>query len=509
MHTSRRCSTLAVAGLAFALGAAPAGAASHREAPLMTLDPAADITDVYAFMSYDAANLARAAGDRKATLILNVIPAQEPSSGPNYFAFDDNVLYEIHVDNDKDGDAEDVIYQVRFQTTVDKPDQFVATLALPPVTDLEGPNAAGMAIKQRYTVTELRNCKDKKKGPKCKDKTVLFGGQSKPAVPSNIGPRTMPDYAALAAKGIFTDTDTGIRVFAGQRAETFAIDLGAVFDTVNLRRTPLPVETVMEDANDAINPFGTNAFSGFNVNTIAIEVPAKRLTRDGASPSAANGTIGVYASTSRQQVTIRRGAPALNPKKPPEDLLQGAKSFRQVSRMANPLVNELIIAIGKKDLWNATDPSDEVQFLDFYRKLAVADALKTVSGVDVPPQPRDDIVHLLTQYADQDVSKGPFSELLRLDMTVPPTAPDSIKRLGPLAHDSAGVATPDPAGFPNGRRPNDDVTDLVVRVVGGQNYIDNRVGDGVHLNDKGITPDFPFLPTPYDGRDRVHKDPGE
>src|SRR5204863_227313 len=160
-------STLVVAGLTLVLAATSPRAASHREAPLMTLDPAADITDVYAFVSYDTANLARASADRKVTLILNVIPAQEPSSGPNYFA----------------------------------------------------------------------------------------------------------------------------------------IDLGAVFDTVNLRRTPLPVETAAEDANDAVNPFGVNAFSGFNVNTIAIEVPAKRLTGDGAAPSAANGTIGVYASTSRQQVT--------------------------------------------------------------------------------------------------------------------------------------------------------------------------------------------------------------
>ena len=508
MHTWHS-STLVVAGLTLVLAATSPRAASHREAPLMTLDPAADITDVYAFVSYDTANLARASADRKVTLILNVIPAQEPSSGPNYFAFDDNVLYELHVDNNKDGDAEDVIYQFRFQTTVDTPAQFVATLALPPVTALEGPNAAGMAIKQRYTVTELRNCKEEKNGPKCKQKTVLFSGQSKPTVPSNIGPKTMPDYAALAAQGIFTDAGTDIRVFAGQRAETFAIDLGAVFDTVNLRRTPLPVETAAEDANDAVNPFGVNAFSGFNVNTIAIEVPAKRLTGDGAAPSAANGTIGVYASTSRQQVTIRRGSPALNPKKPPAELLQGAKSFRQVSRMGNPLVNELIIAVGKKDLWNATDPADEALFLDFYRNLAVADALKLVSGVDVPAKPRNDIVHLLTQYADQNVSAAPFSELLRLDMTVAPTPPASIKRLGPLAHDAAGTATPDGAGFPNGRRPNDDVTDIVIRVAGGKNYVDNRVGDGVHINDKGLTPDFPFLPTPYDGHDRVHKDPGE
>ena len=172
-------------------------------------------------------------------------------------------------------------------------------------------------------------------------------------------------------------------------------------------------------------------------------------------------------------------------------------------------MNELIIAVGKKDLWNATDPADEALFLDFYRNLAVADALKLVSGVDVPPKPRNDIVHLLTQYADQNVSAAPFSELLRLDMTVAPTPPASIKRLGPLAHDAAGTATPDGAGFPNGRRPNDDVTDIVVRVAGGKNYVDNRVGDGVHINDKGLTPDFPFLPTPYDGRDRVHKDPGE
>ena len=179
------------------------------------------------------------------------------------------------------------------------------------------------------------------------------------------------------------------------------------------------------------------------------------------------------------------------------------------SLMRPPPPGKLIIAVGKKDLWNATDPADEALFLDFYRNLAVADALKLVSGVDVPAKPRNDIVHLLTQYADQNVSAAPFSELLRLDMTVAPTPPASIKRLGPLAHDAAGTATPDGAGFPNGRRPNDDVTDIVVRVAGGKNYVDNRVGDGVHINDKGLTPDFPFLPTPYDGHDRVHKDPGE
>ncbi|TMB01062.1 MAG: DUF4331 domain-containing protein [Deltaproteobacteria bacterium] len=504
MHTRRRY-TLAAAGLALGLWAVPAGAASHREAPLMTLDPGADITDVYAFVSYDADNVARPLAERRVTLIMNAVPGQEPGSGPNYFAFDDNVLYVLHVDNNRDGVAEDVSYEFEFNTQVENPDQFLATLGGGPLPPIDTLDAAGLSRKQRYTVTEVRNCR--KGGRKC-DRTVLFGGKALLTVPSNIGPRTMPQYEALAAQGIYTDPDTNIRVFAGQRAETFAIDLGAVFDTLNLRR-PLPAQSAAEDADDTKNPFGFNNFSGFNVNTIALEVPITRLTKDGKAPTAETGTIGMYASTSRQKETVRRGAPAINPKKPPRELLRGEKRFVQVSRMANPLVNELIIPIGNKDLWNATEPEDEGLLLRFYQNLQVADALQAVSGVPVPPKPRDDIVHLLTQYADQKVSDPPFAELLRLDTTVDPTPVDKIRRLGPFAHDADGKATPDMAGFPNGRRPNDDVTDLVVRVAGGKNYIENFVGDGVGIQEKGITPAFPFLPTPYDGRDRKHLDPGE
>ncbi len=519
MRRNQQVCGLALAAVQLLLGGTPAGAASHREAPLMTLDPAADITDVYTFVSYDADNVARPLGERKVTLIMNVVPGQEPGSGPNYYAFDDNVLYEFHIDNNRDGEAEDVRYQIRFKTQVDNPDQFLATLALPPVTELEGENAAGLSRKQRYTVTELRGCKDTEDGPKCKKTRALFDGQLLSTVPSNIGPRTTPNYDELAKKGIFTDAKTGVRAFAGQRAETFAIDLGAVFDTLNLRvengaqipgfRPPLPVQTAAEDADDTKNPFGINDFSGFNINTIALEIPVTRLTRDGEVPTSKTGTIGVYATTSRQRKTVRRGAPRIEPDEPPSSFLEGRKSFVQVSRMANPLVNELIISIGKKDLWNATDAADEEQFLDFYKNLAVADALQLVSGVPVPPKPRKDIVHALTQYADQDPDKAPFAELLHLDLTVPPTPAGQIKRLGPFAHDTTGAATPDNAGFPNGRRPNDDVTDLVVRLAGGENYIKNFVGDGVGIQEKGITPTFPFLPTPYDGRNRRHRDPGE
>ena len=490
---------------AVALGTlSPSFAASHREAPLMTLDPAADITDVYAFASYDAENLSRSPDNRRVTLILNVIPSQEPSSGPNYFGFDDGVLYALHVDNDRDGE-DDVTYEIRFETEDTAPEQFIANVG--PINALEGAGSSGLSLKQRYTVTEVRSCSGKGRGKNCA-RTQLFKGQTLSAVPSNVGPRTTPGYESLAAQGMFQDPANGARVFAGQRAETFAIDLGAVFDTVNLRRA-LPAQSAAEDANDRANPFGFNNFSGFNINTIAIEVPVTRLTVDGKAPTADTGTIGVYASTSRQRETVRRGAPAISPKKPPKFLLRGDKSFVQVSRMANPLVNELIIAIGKKDLWNATEPEDEEQFLDFYKNLAVADALAAVSGVPVPAKPRNDVVHLLTQYAGQTPGEGPFAELLRLDMTVPPTPVSGFKRLTILAHDASGNSTPDPAGFPNGRRPDDDVTDLVVRVAGGQNYIDNFVGDGVGIQEKGVTPEFPFLPTPYDGRDRQHRDPGE
>jgi len=485
---------------AVALAAAPALAASHREAPAMTLDPGADISDVYAFVSYDAANLARAPQDRKVTLILNVVPSQEPSSGPNYFAFDDSVLYEIKIDNDRDG-VDDLRYEFRFKTETVTPGQFIATVG--PVTHLEGAGSEGVSRKQRYTVTEVRDCPIGRAG--CVTRTPLFDGQALSAVLSNIGPRTTPSYEELAAEGTYADATTGARVFAGQRAETFAIDLGAVFDTINLRTEtgagrPLPVQSPAEDAADGTNAFGINAFSGFNVNTIALELPIKRLTRDGSAAGAGNGTIGIYAATSRRRVGV-----AL-----PSRSVAGGP-FVQVSRMGNPLVNELIIPIGLKDRWNQTAPEDEAQFLRYYRELAVAQALQLVSGVPVPAGPREDVAQLLTKYAGQDPnpSVGPFSELLRLDMTVPPTPPAQIKRLGPLAHDASGNATPDPAGFPNGRRPNDDVTDLVVRVAGGANYIANYVGDGVGLNEKGITPDFPFLPTPFDGRNRRHQDPGE
>jgi len=470
--------------------------ASHREAPLIALDPAADNTDVYAFRSW--------VDPSKVVFILNVIPGQHPGDGPNYFNFDDDVLYRIHIDNNMDGVAEDIVYEIRFTTetrpalgSLNFPLPYVGNPHIPVaqlqgITALDGPGSEGLTRRQTYAVTEVRGT----------NRIPLFQTQKLVAVPSNVGPATMPNYEALAAQGIYSDA-SGIRVFAGQRTETFYIDLGAVFDTANLRRFP-PVLTQREDARNARNPFGVNRFSGFNVHTIAIEVPITRVTLDAAHP-----VIGMYASTSRMDAT---------------------GTFKQVSRMANPLVNELIIDTPSKDRWNASEPEDEAQFQDFYKNPSLALALSLIFDIPVPATPRTDLMSALLKYPGQPLAGtdcgSPCAELLRLDLSVAPTAPEDQKRLGPLAHDKKGKPTPDPAGWPNGRRPNDDVTDIALRVVAGvlsgqtccTGSPHNRLGDGVNFLDNapgtgvtssGITKKFPFLPTPHDGRTPLRVDRDE
>jgi len=500
----------------------PAKAASHREAPLIAMDPTADNTDVYAFVSYDAANLARAPADRRVTFIENVNPGQDPSDGPNYYNFGDDVLYKINIDNDRDGKADDIVYEFRFKTEnrpvrdaggLTSPLPYLGNPHIPPaflrgITALDGPGSEGLTRRQTYSVTEIRHG----------TRTRLFSGRTLIAVPSNVGPATMPNYPALAALGIYTDSATGIRVFAGQRAETFYIDLGAVFDTLNLRRY-LPLLTAAEDV-DTVNPYGVNRFSGANISTIAIEVPITRITSD-RKPAATtkNPVIGMYAETDRHKVKVLR--------EPGEADTEAAKEegpFVQVSRMANPLVNELIITTPFKDRWNASEPKNEAQFQAFYINPVVATELNLVFGVPIlpidgsPANNRTDLMSILLKYPGQALNGTncgqPCAELLRLDLSVPPTAPENQSRLG-------AALSADKAGWPNGRRPNDDVTDIAVRVVGGQNYIANRVGDGVNflagapgavgvdITANGIAKNFPFLPTPYDGKNRVHVDCGE
>ncbi len=476
---------------AFGLVVAVAGisstqAASHREAPQIAQDPAADITDVYAFRNWGNPD--------NVVLIMNVIPAQEPSSGPNYFFFDDKVAYDFNLDVNQDGVAEDIIYRVRFTTRIRPPfDDLPVAYAgvdgvpgLPPgIRVLTGPDAAGLGLRQRYTVTEIRNGKSRDLGS-----GRMF------AVPSNIGPRTIPDYEDLSTKGIYALTNGG-RVFTGQRDETFYIDLGATFDTLNFRRTP--ILSPAEDQNDGVNPFGVDMFSGFNVNTIVLEIPISEIVKGSKS------VIGMYASTSRPRVLQILG----------NGTSVGTGGFVQVARMGNPLINELLIGTGRKDNWNATDPKNEAQFRGFYLNPRLAVVINLAFGVPIPTPPRTDLVAALLKYPGQDAttctSANRCSELLRLDVAASPTQPAQQKRLGGLAGD--------PAGFPNGRRPNDDVTDIALRVVAGAllGPVPN-LGDGVNFNigapgsnltANGIYQVFPFLPTPFDGRNRRHIDCGE
>jgi hypothetical protein len=312
-------------------------------------------------------------------------------------------------------------------------------------------------------------------------------------------------------------------VFAGQRDETFYIDLGATFDTANFRAPP--ILSVAQDADDSVNPFGVDMFSGFNVSSIVLEVPIARLTSD---PDA---VLGMYASTSRMggnPSEIARGLASSNgvagisatpvsirARLGRTALARGPMRAVQISRLANPLINEVIIGTGSKDFWNSLDPSEEASFLDFYLNPRLAAILNVAFGTAFPTSNRTDLVAALLKYPGQDpgsCSKGnPCAELLRLNIGVAPTAPANQKRLGGLAGDMAG--------FPNGRRPNDDVTDIALRVVAGALLGPvPPLGDGVNFNvgapggnvtATGIYVPFPYQPTPHDGRDRIHQDPGE
>jgi hypothetical protein len=451
-----------------------ATAASHREAPLISLDGPADITDFFMFRSYETGK------SDKVALLMDVM-SEEPSSGPNYWNFDPNVVYSFHVDNDRDGKADDVRFDFRFQTeirgTVDQFDLFLSYIGgagpFPPITRLDGPGSEGIGLRQRYTVTMVQG----------RHKQRLASGLI--AVPSNVGPRTMPAYEDLARQGIY-DLRGGIRAFAGQRQDPFYIDLGGTFDTLNFRRAPLL--TPAEDAQDNVNPFGVDMLSGFNVHTIALELPSHMLT-------GATGTsvLGAYASTSRPRLRV-------DDDDDDDDDDDGGHGSRvaQVQRLANPLINEAIIGTEDKDRWNALAPHQERRFLDYYRNPRLALALQLVFGIPAATTGREDLVNLLTKYQPSDRR---HSELLRLNLAVPPTPLAAQRRMTVLA------SPPDPAGWPNGRRPKDDVTDIAVRVVGGPNYIAGRAGDGVNTDDMPLMNQFPFLGTPSDGRNRQHDNP--
>ncbi len=488
-------------------------ASSHREAPITALDHAADITDFYAFVSYDHPGYV--------TFIMNVDPFLEPSNGPTYFPFDPNILYEIKVDNNFDALAE-VTFQFRFQTEIRAPKLFTAaagdgngvnapgnspspvppgTQIVPPaITSLDGAGSAGLNLRQTYTVNVIRGGSSAYLQPQ--------NGSAFYAVPTNVGPRTMPNYNQLAAQGVYTAggiADGKIRVFAGTVADPFFIDLGAAFDTFNFRNTGSGVPGVLTAAQDSDNHLNAapNAVSGFNVNTIAIEVPIQLLTSDSKIHSAKDvqATIGAWATTSRQQMTIRRS--------PLPEENQG--SFYQVQRLANPLINELLIGVGSKDRWSMEQPVNDQQFIAFDEDPTLARIFNALYKINIPPPPRYDLEPLVIYAAPIAASgtpHGPVADLLRLNTGVSATPYAQRSRLGLIGGDGAG--------YPNGRRLTDDVVDISARVVGGgvlnpkyNVFPNNKIGDGVNATDVPVQESFPYVHYAYSGRDSRHIDPTE
>ncbi len=459
-------------------------ASSHREAPITALDRTADVTDWYAFVSYD--------DPTKVTFILNVDPLLEPANGPNYFPFDPNVLYEMHVDNNQDG-LDDVIFQFRFTTQIRQPGLFtgfVGGLAgIPQITALAGAGSEGMSLRQNYTVTMIKNGKA----------VNLNDGKTLYTVPSNVGPQTMPDYKSLFAQGTHYLAN-GVKVWAGTADDPFFIDLGAAFDSLNFRSGVGPVLSSAVDADDTHN-YAPDAVGGYNVNSIVLEVPISMLTVDGKLHPAGDkrAVIGTYGSTLRPEVTIRR-SPA-----PDQDY----GPYRQVNREGNALINELIIGTGSKDRFSMDDPKNDGQFANFVLNPLLATVFSTL-GVPVPPVPRTDLL-ILAQYQAPicpgctSADAGPVADLLRLNTGIPPTPAAKQKRLGFIAGDSAG--------YPNGRRPIDDVFDISARAVAGilvdATKFGTPLGDGVQTNTEGFNNAFPYLMPANSGRDSAHTGPGQ
>jgi hypothetical protein len=461
-------------------------ASSHREAPITALDHAADVTDWYAFVSYDHPD--------RVTMILNVDPFLEPANGPNYFPFDPNVLYEMEVDNNQDG-VPDITFQFRFTTQIQLPGVFTGFVGgiagIPQITSLSGPGSEGLSLRQTYTVTMIKNGVT----------TDLTKGKTAYAVPSNVGPLTMPDYDSLFNQGV-VDLGNNVRVFAGTVDDPFFIDLGAAFDSLNFRMGVGGILSQAVDADDK-NNYAPDAVAGYNVNSIVLEVPITMLTVDGKlhGPGEKQAVLGTYGATARPQITVRRVGGTY---------LFGNTTFVQVNREGNSLINELIIGTGSKDKFSTDDPKNDAQFASFFLDPLLAHLFNSVLGVPIPAAPRLDLLPLVQYMAPicpgcGPNDAGPIADLLRLNTGIPPTPVAQQKRMGFLVGDNAG--------FPNGRRPVDDVVDIASRAVAGiladsQKY-GAPIGDGVNLNGIGYGTTFPYVLPANSGRNSVHVGPGQ
>ncbi len=414
---------------------------SHKEAPGIANDAAADNTDVYAFVSPDDPNAGTV------TLIANFVPLQNPAGGPNFYEFGDDVLYEIHVDNDGDGKP-NVTFQFRFTTEVGNPDTFLYNTG--PIDSI---SSANWNRKQFYTVQSVVG-----------NAAPVTLGSHLACPPCNIGPASTPDYPKLAGEAIHA-LPGGITVFAGQRAEGFYVDLGAIFD-LGILRPFLEVHLAKMPKAP-----GINSTKAVNIDTIAIKVPKALLLAagaDGTTPGDKNNVIGVYASASRQRSLQYNTDGTKTP----------SGAMVQVSRLGNPLVNEVLIPIPKKDGFNSNDPVDDSQYATNVTKPELAGLFAALYPGVFPrlakyTKPRADLAAVLLTGIPSGVVPGfpgnlpttpagqsapTQADLLRLNVAIAPktTKPSNLGLLGG-----------DIAGFPNGRRVFDDVATIELRAIAG------------------------------------------
>ena len=472
---------LCVALLA-SLGHAPAMASSHSEAPGTSKDRLADDTDLYAWVANDAPDAV--------TIVGNWVPLIEPNSGPNFASFDDNATYYMNVDNLGDS-KKHIRFEFSFNTTRQNPNTFLYNTGV--VTSLADPD---LNVRQTWTLKRIN--------ADTHQETVLGTGQ---VAPYFVGPVSMPDYNALATAAI-TPLPGGYKVFVGPRDDPFFVDLAAAFDLLSLRPhddhfakglssdfEPASLRRGPHDRDTAVD-----GVSGYNVMSIVLQVPKTALTKDGAAPDPAlgNHVIGIWDTAERRQTSVING--------------DGTITFSgpefQVSRLGMPLVNEIVIPLGKKDLFNASEPANDVA--NFGANVVdpePAKLLHALFGINVPPAPRNDLVAVFATGVpglNQPPNVAP-GEMLRLNMAIPPAARPS--RFGVLAGDAAG--------FPNGRRLADDVVDIELRVVAGvlvngfNVTPNNQLGDGVDANDMPFLPRFPYVAPPQNPRDHQHHVTGE
>jgi hypothetical protein len=456
---------------------------SHREAPEISKDPVADSSDLYAFVSPDHPDTV--------TLIANYVPLQLPAGGPNFFEFGDDVLYEIHVDSNGDG-RPDLTYQFRFRTELRNDRTFLYNTG--PIESLDSEN---WNRRQFYSVTKVDSSGKR---------TVL--AEKLPCPPCNVGPLSIPDYESLAEDAVHK-LKTGEKVFAGQRADAFFVDLGAIFDLGTLR--PFQNAHLLGQALFKAGGQAVNATDELNVHSIAIQLPLHEVRRNGKKKVRGRdheAVIGVWTSASRRQVQVRHG-------KSDDDVYVGPQV--QVSRLGNPLFNEVIVPMAQKDLWNSLPPSEDKRFVEFVEQPELGALLPVLypglfdnlAKLNEAKTPRADLVAiLLTGIPDglvddfQNTTGDVQADMLRLNTAVPPTKEPN----------AFGILGGDLAGFPNGRRVTDDVVSISLRAIAGATVplVDEtftaddaatQVEQGLSAKDLSskVLGHFPYLGVPFDG----------